>query len=125
MPIIFGPNSKADFKEIYMDAKRNGEIKARIRSYSRVLSARLFAFMMRGDTLTVIRLRRTSEVFHFDNTIISDGFAKVKISLCELCQFPTLNRLNIFHIRLKKRYVIRQKISTRAYLLISLAVKTI
>jgi len=29
-PIIFGPNSKADFKEIYMDAKRNGEIKARI-----------------------------------------------------------------------------------------------
>ena len=30
MPIIFGPNSKADFKEIYMDAKRNGEIKARI-----------------------------------------------------------------------------------------------
>ena len=30
IPIIFGPNSKADFKEIYMDAKRNGEIKARI-----------------------------------------------------------------------------------------------
>lgn len=30
MPIIFGTNSKADFKEIYMDAKKNGEIKARI-----------------------------------------------------------------------------------------------
>ena len=26
-PIMFGPNSRADFKEIYMDAKRNGKIK--------------------------------------------------------------------------------------------------
>lgn len=26
-PIMFGPNSMADFKEIYMDAKRNGKIK--------------------------------------------------------------------------------------------------
>ena len=30
MPIIFGPNSKADFKEIYMDAKKNGKIKTTI-----------------------------------------------------------------------------------------------
>ena len=28
MPIIFGPNSKADFKEIYMDAKRNERFRA-------------------------------------------------------------------------------------------------
>ena len=30
VPIMFGPNSRADFKEIYMDAKRNGKIENRI-----------------------------------------------------------------------------------------------
>ena len=29
-PIMFGPNSMADFKEIYMDAKKNGKIKTSI-----------------------------------------------------------------------------------------------
>ena len=30
MPIIFGPNSRADFKEIYMDAKKDGKFKTTI-----------------------------------------------------------------------------------------------
>lgn len=25
-PVMFGPNSRADFKEIYLDAKKNGNI---------------------------------------------------------------------------------------------------
>ena len=29
-PVMFGPSSRADFKEIYMDAKKNGKIKTSI-----------------------------------------------------------------------------------------------
>ena len=30
VPVIFGPSSRADFKEFYMDAKKSGKIKTKI-----------------------------------------------------------------------------------------------